>query len=481
MNVSTANLTTSPFAKVLLCALMGALCYFCFAPLYLWFLLPVFLGVLMSLCKQQKVWLGFLYGYAFGYAYYATHFYWIKITVQYFNEDAFAFISLFPSLYLGLYAGLAGAAFSVISKYSKPLLFPFLFSLCWTIGEVLLTTVSYGLPWNLIGYTTTFSLTLMQAASLGSIFLLSFLVVLVSCCTFSIYKNKRFIPVTAIILIAWAGFGTYRLQTTTTEYAVNTPTVRVVQTGITLNDKDAHTPLAFIKKNKGLMRADGLENVHLVIWPEWGTPTYLKEDNVIERFITEPLHEDQYLITGTSDRNEKIDYNALALIQKNQKPQMYHKNILVPFSEFVPFQRWLPDFATTVKDKLNKSFGHGATPPLMRTSQLSFTPLICFEAVYPLFVSTYAKHSDVLIQISNDYWLDQSYAEAQLFAMSRVRTIETGLPLIRSANTGTSAMIDGYGRIIYESEKHFPDVFDEMVPSKTKTPTVWMSLFGFYK
>lgn len=435
----------------------------------------------MSLCKQQKIWLGFLYGYAFGYAYYVTHFYWIKITVQYFNEDAFAFISLFPSLYLGLYAGLAGAAFSVISKYSKPLLLPFLFALCWTIGEVLLTTVSYGLPWNLIGYTATFSLTLMQAASLGSIFLLSFLVILVSCCTFSIYKNRSFIPITAMILIAWVGLGTYRLQSTTTEYAENAPTVRIVQTGITLNDRDAHTPLAFIKKNKGLMRAEGLEDIHLVIWPEWGTPTYLKEDKVIERFITEPLSEEQYLITGTSDRNEKIDYNALALVQKDQEIQMYHKNILVPFSEFVPFQKWLPEFATTVKDKLNKSFAHGETPPLMHTSKLSFTPLICFEAVYPLFVSKHAKHSDVLIQISNDYWLDQSYAEAQLFAMSRVRTIETGLPLIRSANTGTSAIIDAYGRLIYESEKRFPDVFDEKLPSKTKTPTMWMSLFGFYK
>jgi apolipoprotein N-acyltransferase len=459
---------------------MGVLLYFCFAPLYLWFLLPVFFGSLMSICAKQTAWKGFLYGYAFGYTLYSTHFYWIKITVTHFNENAFPFVSLFPALYLGLYAGLCGMAFSLVSKQVKPLFYPLFFAFFWTVGELLLSTISYGLPWNLVGYATGFSLPLMQAASLGSVFLLSFLVVFVSTSLFYAPKERRLIPIALCTLLLWGGYGYQRLSTTQTEYEANAPIIRVIQTGIVLEDRDAHTPLSFIKKNKGLTTAAELNKAHLIVWPEWGAPTHIKEDKVIERFIMGPLTEEQFLITGTSDRDEYKNYNALALLNKKSPIELYHKNILVPFSEFIPFKRWLPDYAITVQSKLNQSFTHGTTPPHMQTPKVRFTPLICFEAVYPFYVAKHAFISDTLIQISNDYWLDDSYAAAQHFAMSRLRSIETGLPLIRAANTGTSGFIDAYGRIIEVADKYYPAVIDNPLPSKTKTPTLWMSLIGFY-
>ncbi len=142
----------------------------------------------------------------------------------------------------------------------------------------------------------------------------------------------------------------------------------------------------------------------------------------------------------------------------------YDKHHLVPFGEYVPLQGVLSKTGLSALTGTGWTAGegprvisHGDTPP--------FLPLICYEAIFPQHASVDDERPDWIVQITNDAWFGKFSGPYQHLAQARVRAIEQGLPLARSANTGVSAMVDPYGRVVESISLGEMGVIDAALPA----------------
>lgn len=461
----------SPPQNIAFLAFLGMATHTAFSPYYMWLILPFTVGILAYLSQHARTGTAFLYGYAFGFFLQMMNFAWTWPIITYGQNSPVTWQNFLVPAYLALFTSLTAGSFSYISKkYNMRTSASLLFATLWTCAEMMQSYMPVlAMPWNLMGYATVSSLSLVQAASLGSVHFLSFLSVLVSVMFLYGWALKK-IAHTALalsILALWYIYGDIRLNTHPITYAEAPLKVRIIQTGIHLSDTNLHSPLAFIKANSALSKPNNSADIYAVIWPEWGAPTDLKHDPAIRGYMSKYLLPEQFLITGsesTSPQGKR--YNSLSVLHQGEVISTHNKSMLIPFAEYIP-DHWMTRFISAppfFKDTLQ-----GTGIKAISLPKLTFTPLICFEALNPIDVAK--QRSNALIQISNDYWLKNTPAYHQMFTMSKLRAIETGKPLIRAANTGVSALIDPFGRTL----KHIPhqdaDVLDVYIPEPT--PTLW--------
>jgi apolipoprotein N-acyltransferase len=134
----------------------------------------------------------------------------------------------------------------------------------------------------------------------------------------------------------------------------------------------------------------------------------------------------------------------------------------VPFGEYIPFHKeWAPLTGLIGRGSFEKgdAFATIALPGLP-----SFSPLICYEAIFPAEVTAPGARPAWLLNVTNDAWFGTSSGPYQHLTSARLRTIEEGLPMIRAANTGVSAVIDAFGRVIASLEMEREGVVDHALP-----------------
>ena len=216
----------------------------------------------------------------------------------------------------------------------------------------------------------------------------------------------------------------------------------------------------------------------IVIWPE--TSLYLPYNSAFEELDKmKNAAEESTLIFGAL----KIDAtnflkNSLIIEHKNQETVFYDKAKLVPFGEYLPFINLKNYFKISERSNL---FGWGfkrgkGSELLTLPNGLKFVPLICYEAIFPNFLKPSVKNADFILQITNDAWFGKSIGPQQHLAQLRIRAIEFGLPVIRVANTGISAIIDANGKVVENLSINKPGYLDSFIPSR-KHSTVY-GLFG---
>lgn len=185
----------------------------------------------------------------------------------------------------------------------------------------------------------------------------------------------------------------------------------------------------------------------LIVWPETSIQTLLAyADPIFEDIAT--AANGTPVIAGIQRREELRYFNSAILLQGDTPTQIYDKHHLVPFGEYMPLGDLAARFGIFgFAAQAGQGFSAGPGPRLMDLGPLGQAlPLICYEAVFPQFART-AERADVLIQITNDAWFGEHSGPYQHLAQARMRAIEQGLPMIRAANTGISAIIDPLGRI----------------------------------
>ena len=214
----------------------------------------------------------------------------------------------------------------------------------------------------------------------------------------------------------------------------------------------------------------------LVVWPESATPYPLDYAPEIPRAIGTGAPQSGYIATGTV-RREKIDghwhfYNSLQVVDgAGAIVAHYDKSRLVPFGEFMPLRHYLPVNGLAVGDV---DFDAGTGPmSLELPGTPAFSPLICYEAIFPQAAVDPAKRPDWLLNITNDGWFGNSTGPRQHFAMTRARAVEQGLPLIRAANTGISGVVDPYGRVVTSLPLLTEGVIDTALPEKLTKPPLY--------
>jgi apolipoprotein N-acyltransferase len=170
--------------------------------------------------------------------------------------------------------------------------------------------------------------------------------------------------------------------------------------------------------------------------------------------------------------------NSLIIENRNQDTIFYDKAKLVPFGEYLPFIDLKSYFKISERSNLfGWGFKRGNGSELLRLSNgLKFVPLICYEAIFPNFLKPSVKNADFILQITNDAWFGKSIGPQQHLAQLRIRAIEYGLPVIRVANTGISAIIDANGKVVESLSVNKSGYLDSFIPSR-KQSTVY-GLFG---
>jgi apolipoprotein N-acyltransferase len=439
--------------------ILGALAALAFAPVYaVPILLVSFTGLVWQLGGVSSARAGFAVGWWFGFGYFVAGLYWIMFALLT-EPEKFAWMIPFAisglSGFLAIFIGLAALLTRLITPRGVGGIL--VLAASWTAMEWARGILFTGFPWNPVGSVWAYSPTMMQFASVAGVYGLGLVTVAIAAAPAALISDRgRRAPVllAGVALAAlWAG-GTFRLADGP-EMAPSAVTLRLVQANIAQNHKwraDLRArQFAQYLRLSGQPSADKTPPTH-VIWPETAAPFFLGEAPRARQAMARVTPKGGALITGTlrsetgSGQARKI-WNSLQAID-DQGVVLgggYDKFHLVPFGEYVPLRAIL-SFSKITHGMTDFSAGPG--PRTVRLGGLPpFSPLICYEVIFPGAVVDSADRPDWILNVTNDAWFGISSGPHQHFASARMRAVEEGLPLVRAANTGISAVVDGYGRL----------------------------------
>ena len=419
---------------------------------WLWFLALPVLGLLTSTAQTSLT--AALLGWAAGFGYFVTGLHWVGHAFVVDPEKAF----LMPLGIVGMPAGLAlfwALAFWAARRLAPPGPLSGMAMLAVTITavEVARTHVLTGFPWALPGYIWVETPVMQIAAWIGphGMTLLTLLVTGLPGVAFMTARARIAVPLACLALlgVGWIG-GAARLEPAGAPPPADAPLLRIVQPNAAqhLKWKPGHRE-EFYRRAIDATRAPRPEPVDAVIWPETAI-YFLPENNPDEiRALTElaaaPLLAGALAVEGTPDN--EIWFNSLFVFQPEAPTIRYDKHHLVPFGEYIPFP-WLTDMFGLRKFGIGGGFGRGPGPQTLTIPGLPrFSALICYEAIFPHNIIGEGPRPEWLLQVTNDAWFGNFAGPQQHLAQARIRAIEQGLPVVRAANTGISAVIDAHGRI----------------------------------
>lgn len=421
-------------------------------------------------------------GWWFGFGFLVAGLYWIANALL---VDAARFGWLVPFAVLVVPAGLAvfvaaGTAFAKLF-WARGAVRVLALAVSWTAAELLRGHVLTGFPWNLVGYTWSWSDAMLQGASLVGAYGLSLATVAVAASPAAPWEPGRgpvgrsawSAPVAAAVLVAVAGaWGAARLGGASDE-AHPGVMLRVVQANITRTQKwDPALREENLRRHLALSEQPGHQAVTHIVWPETAVPFLLSIEPEIAARLGAVVPPGGLLLAGTlrtelgeDGRIANIWNSVQAVDASGALVAAYDKAHLVPFGEYVPLRGMLSALGLggMLPGALDYSAGPGA-----RTLALSglprVSPLVCYEAIFPGAVVPSGDRPDWMLNLTNDGWYGRSAGPYQHFAMARVRAVEEGLPLVRAANTGISAVVDAWGRIRARLDLGETAVLDSPLP-----------------
>ncbi|MGI4752649.1 MAG: apolipoprotein N-acyltransferase [Janthinobacterium lividum] len=465
------------------CLLLGLLSGLVFAPT---FLLPALLTLsyLCYLVQKSKDWQeAAKLGYIFGFGHFLSGIYWISIGVSVYISDfwwAIPFALFGLPIILAFFVS-ASCVFSFFVRNNK--YYHFIFCLYWVLFEWVRSWIFTGLPWNLIGYAFSFSDILIQSLNIIGIYGLSFIVIYISTSFYPFFTKqfdqlKVLLLTSSITLAVIITYGSLRLHNYPTNFT--DIKVRLVQPSIPQTEKWSeeefwHNLMLHINLSENSQPID------LVIWSEAALVVPYDIPVVKSELLGLLNSVDATLITGGISDNKKRGedfelYTAMYALEKNgNKLFEYHKSHLVPFGEYMPFKKILP-FKKLTHGFIDYTEGNGGLVHLDKYN-LKIKPLICYESIFPDFVRTNNETADVIINVTNDAWYGKSSGPYQHFHISKSRAVENGLPMVRVANNGISAITDPLGRVVKKLDLNETNYIDGLIPKKLDSPTIF-SKFG---
>jgi apolipoprotein N-acyltransferase len=478
-----------------LCLLTGAVSAFALPPYGLFPILfltfPGFVWLLDGALETGKssvfnlLRTGFGLGWLFGFGYFLSGLWWIGSAFLV-EADRFAWLMPFAILVmpagLALFTGLGAALAAVLwSDYRLRIL---LLAASMTLADWLKGTVLTGFPWNAFGYAFSESLVLSQTASLVGLYGLSFLAWTIfavpGLLADSSPLSRRLMPVGAagVLLIAMVMYGSLRLGASGTEY--EDLNIRIIQPAISQQDKwrpELRDQIfqTYLDMTEAPLAGNAQVGApRLVVWPESSVPFLLTREPGALRRISAALGENSQLAVGAVRAEPGDDgplyFNSIYLIGSDGTVGgLYDKVRLVPFGEYVPLKSVLDRIGISNLAGPGAGFQSGYQRRLLTASgKFSFLPLICYEAIFPAVTAAASPRPAFLLNVTNDAWFGRTPGPYQHFAQARLRSIETGLPTVRAANTGISGMIDGHGRVISKLAIFDKALIDGKLPKPAK-------------
>lgn len=465
---------------------LGALAVGALPPIHLLPLLWVaFPGVLWLLDGARRWPRALFLGWAFGLGHFSAGLYWVGHA---FLVDAQRFGAIMPFAVTALAAGLALfpalALLAVWASKTRGLARVLFLAAAWVAAEGLRSWVLTGFPWNLLGTAWAFSSVPIQLASVTGVWGLSLVTVVAAAAPSCLADDRpaqrsRWAALgLAVVLPAllW-GFGAARLAAAPALGAavVEGTLLRLVQPSIEQRVKwEADLRAVHVKGQMAMSTQEAEIPVTHVIWSETAIPFLLSDTPRVRQAVSEVVPPGGLLLTGAprrgpADGETRLWNSLFALDGKGEIVGVYDKKHLVPFGEYVPLRGLIP-FAKLAQG--GGDFSPGEGPRLLRLPGLPpVSALICYEAIFPGRVAGGDPRPSWLLNITNDAWFGTSSGPYQHFASARLRAVEEGLPLVRVANSGISAVIDAYGRIVTRLGLNRVGVIDAPLPRALENKT----------
>jgi len=470
----------------------GVLSSLAMAPFNLWPILFLTFPVAVWLIdgasdgKANGAWSAALVGWCFGFGYFVPGLYWIGFA---FLVEADKFAWLLPAAvgglpaYLALFPAIGFALARLIWPRDASRLLALAASL--TATEWLRGHALTGFPWNAFGYALTEPLALAQSASLIGLWGMTFLAVLIFASPAILFDGKSisrrpWLPLALAVaaLAAMGIYGTIRLAASQTH--LTNVRLRIMQPNIEQDARFNYTAKSVIMQKYLALsdrapspEANGVGSADILIWPESAFPFFLNREADAMAQIAELLPKGTVLITGAV-RPPQLPpgaritraYNSIYVIDHDGTfLSTYDKLHLVPFGEYLPFQETMEKLGFEQLTKVHGGFIPGTRRRNMDVPKApKMLPLICYEAIFPEEIDTTAERPGWMVNLTNDGWFGISTGPYQHLQQARMRAIEQGLPLVRAANTGISAVIDPAGRVVAELDLGEEGVLDAKLP-----------------
>jgi apolipoprotein N-acyltransferase len=487
--------------RAIIALVAGALSALAMAPFNAWPVLFLTFPVMVWLIDGAGAgrWRGVpaaaMTGFWFGFGYFVPGLYWLGYA---FLVDAQTFAWLMPFAIFGLPAYLAlfpafGFALARL-LWTKDSTRVLALAVSLTASEWLRGHVLTGFPWNAFGYALTEPLALAQTASLIGLWGMTFLSVAIFASPAVLIDGRSrgrkpwIAPLAALLLLAAMGiFGGVRLGLNPTTDVANVK-LRIMQPNLQQDVRFNYSAKAEVMQ-KYLTLSDraagpqstGVRDASILIWPESAFPFFLTREADAMAQIADLLPKGTVLITGSVRAPDlppgmKITraYNSVYVIDHDGSVlSIYDKLHLVPFGEYLPFQDWMEKLGFVQLTKVQGGFIPGTRRRSMDIPNAPrMLPLICYEAIFPDDVVARDDRPGWIVNLTNDGWFGISTGPYQHLQQARLRAIEEGLPVVRAANTGVSAVIDPLGRIVALLGLGIEGVLDAKLPTAIP-PTVY--------
>ena len=424
------------------------------------------LGFLLTRTDSLKR--AFFIGFLFGFAHFAFGLSWVSNALL--VDEYFAWLAPFPPLGFGIWGGpfVALACLCAVLTIRRGGFWRLLaLSGYWGLFEQLRGVAYTGFPWNLTATVWSDMPVMIQTASFWGSYGLSVVTVFAATTTGLLFiketpvKKRVFAAVlpAVAVLTALAGFGAWRLHTAfAPDDFVRGIRFRLVQANIPQGQKwDFKVAERTLDKHVTLSsKIAGLNDVTHIVWPETATQFLLAQEEYARSMAVTGLPDGTLLLAGSlrSEKDKNPDayppykvFNSIVVLNNvGDWVATYDKAHLVPFGEYAPLKSIFPFMKKVTAGMFDFSAGDR-----VRTVDVPKTPpvgmLVCYEVIFPGEVVDRDRRPYWLLNVTNDGWYGISAGPYQHFAAARMRAVEEGLPVVRSANTGISGVIDSFGRV----------------------------------
>lgn len=428
----------------------------------------------------------FSVGWWFGFGYFLAGLWWVGGAVMVESQTygwalpfAIVGLPLILSFYFGAATAIARALWT--DGIGRIAALAAAFALVEWLRESMLT----GFPWNPVGFGLMPVPLLMQSAGLVSVIGMNALAVFIFSAPALLSARRHRIAGLILafgLLTAHVGYGAYKLSEPNP--AGSTLSVRIVQPNIDLKEKwDESVRERIFNSEISLSKqppAQGKPKPALIVWPETSIPFLFQEYPEGIRMIGDMLGDGQLLLAGIArsegDGAAARYYNSIvAISDKGEIVDAIDKVHLVPFGEYIPFEGLFEQIGISQLVAGPMNFVAGANRHAFAVpGGFSALPYICYEVIFPDLMMYPAPQRSFILNATNDAWFGNTPGPYQHLRQAQIRAVETGLPVVRAANTGISAFIDYRGRVvdalainsqgIMDSEVFIPETVSSDIP-----------------
>ena len=402
----------------------------------------------------------FLFGLFFGFGFYLSGISWITNSLTF--DDNFKILIPFTLIIIPLFLGLfTGFTALLIGPYLK---FDFasiiIFSGGISLSDYLRAKLFTGFPWNLWAYSTSTADEILQILNISGLYLYNLLIITFFTLPVIIFFKIRIIKklfyffISVLIILFIYIYGNYEINKNKKLIGANDQITYVKVISPNFDLKYGLSKKEIEKRLINLIRYSEPDKIKktLFIWPEGVFSGYsFEEIKIFKNMIMDNFSKNHTIVFGANklDPNSGNFFNSMFVINnKFEILQSYDKQKLVPFGEFLPFEKLLNHLGLKKITEGHGSFLKGDKNNILKINEMNILPLICYEIIFTDFIQKSDDNINLIINISEDGWFGNSIGPDQHFVKSIFRAIENNTFLLRSANKGVSAIIDNKGNII---------------------------------